>query len=306
MTSLLATLLLGLTACAQNTNQSANPMVAHEIRLLEFTGGGSPLTPAEQQQSAAIVAQGMRSAPDAWRKADADMQKAIAILDQNNAARNNALRELFRYAYVFPSATNSSGPLHAEFLLEQHIVAAHDPVLAVDPARKLVITEHMLGPLQQTAGWIAKSYQLAPPGPSFLAIVRREIRALPTLDAPIAQGLAHIESNAWYAPVYFDHIPEPRRTNFFTNSRKTTFNNLADPTSEQWQIAEAAGMLASYAQKQAPQQQQGGNNSAQLSERLLTQQMQMKALQGAARSYSPSCNVTVGSYGSRAAAGCYP
>lgn len=271
--------------------------VNDEIQMLHFVGGGSPLTSAEQQQAANIVAMGMRTAPDRWKQADASIRQSLAIISRQDELINRRMREVDRNIYVFQIP--DQGGLGPEFMLEKKIIDAHDPVLFEDAARQRVLTRHMLPMLEQASAWVAKSYQLPPPGPQFEANVLASLKAqYLKLAEPVADGLMHIESNGLYAPMYFDHVPPAVHAKFFSDKR--SFNNLDDPTSEQWELAETAGMLARYAAKQLP----AANGSMQGG--MLSQQMQMKALQGAARSFSPSCNVTVGSYSSRAQSGCYP
>ena len=300
---LLSSMLLALSAggCHSQTAQSGDPMVDREITMLEFIGGGTPLTALERQQAAGVVAMAMRTAPQRWKIVDANLQKIIPEIQQHNVPSNNRLREQDRYAYAFGDP--DTGGLQQEFLIEKRIVEAHDPVLVADPAHRRMLTAHMLITLRQTSAWVARSYHLPPPNPNFSKVVVEHLQAqFATVDQPIADGIAHIESNAWFAPSYFDHLPAAKRTAFFSNRKQ--FNNLNDESMEQWEIAESAGMMARFAAQQAPSS--NGNTHAMLSERLLEQQMQMKALQGAARSFSPACNVTVGSYSDRAANGCYP
>lgn len=270
--------------------------------MLEFIEGGSPLTTAERQQAVKVVAIGMRSSPAKWQQTDAAEARALEQIAQNNEAYNNTLREAIRYTYVFRNG--EANGLQPEFVIEKRIIEAHDPVIAIDAAHRRVVTAQMLPFIEQTAAWAAKEYGFAPPGTNFKAWVIADLQQqLATLDAPIAEGFAHIERNAWFAPKFFEQLPPAQRTAFFAKNRDATFHNLNDPHSEQWQIAEAGAMIAGFAAKRTLAQMggQGGSGYA-----LLNQQMQMKALQGAARSFSPACNVTVGSYASRAANGCYP
>ena len=290
------TIVLARMGSAQVAGSSPN-YVSDEILMLQFVGGGSPLSAAEQQQAASIVAMGLRTAPDKWKQDDANVRQVLTLVSQRNPVIINRLRELNRDVYVFQNP--NQGGFGPEFLMEKKIIDAHDPVVFEDAAHQRVLTRHMLPILQQASAWVAKSYQLPPPGPQFEAYVLASLKAqYPTLDSPIADGLMHIESNALYAPMYFDHVPPAMRAKFFSDKR--SFNNLNDPISEQWELAETAGMLSRYAAKQTP----GGGASMQGN--AMSQEMQMKALQGAARSFSPSCNVTAGSYSSRAQAGCYP
>ena len=275
-------------------------MVEHEIKALEWVGGGTPLNAQEREQAAQVVDMAMRDAPDRWRQQDSAMADLLSNLARGSAPYKNALWDANRYAYAFPSG--SGWP--REFAIEQRIIDAHDPVLAQDAAQKRVVTEHMMQSLAQSSAWIASRFKLPPPASDFETVVRATLRKqLGTVEPAIGDGLAHIERDAWYLSAYFDHIPEPRRTNFFSGTRDKTFHNISNPTDEQWQLAEAAGMMARFAAQQAPAQ---GAGSASISEQSLMQQLTQKALTGAMRSMSPECNVTVGSYSDRAQNNCYP
>jgi hypothetical protein len=276
-------------------------MIQHEIRILEFIGGGSPLTAQERQQAAQAVDTAMGTAPDRWRAVDAAVQNILTNVDQHNMPLNNMLREQNRYNYAFAStSTNGWVP---EYAIEKRIIEAHDPVVAIDQEHKRLVTQHSMHFLLETGTWVARNFKLSPPRSDFEAVVRSYLeREFLTLEPAIAEGIAHIERDAWYTSAYFDHLPEPKRTNFFTNTRDKTFHLKGDSANEQWQLAEAAGMLAAFAARQAPAQSGPG----MMSQQILMRQMTQKALTGAMRGMSPECNVTVGSYSRRAQNGCYP
>ena len=80
---------------AQSTPASAGGMVQNEIRFLEFLGG-SPLTPAERQQAAEIVALGMHNKPDAWKAEDQGKQQLLNDLAKASPSNTNALHEVNR------------------------------------------------------------------------------------------------------------------------------------------------------------------------------------------------------------------
>lgn len=274
-------------------------MVDNEVRALEFIGGGSPLSAAERGQAASVVAMAMRDAPDRWKAVNLSLEQTLAHIGQGNHAYNNALREQFRYDYEFPKAGRNGWP--REFDIERAIIETHDPVIAVDAAHRLLFTKHMVPFLEQTAAWAAHSYQLPPPDNQFFPTIEQaDLRNFAGIDPVVAQALAHIEKNAWFAPAYFNKAPANLRTAFFAKSKQSTFHNLENHANEQRQIGEAGAVIAAWAAKHSPSAASG------MSDNMLMMKMTSNAMTQAMRSMSPSCNVATTSASSRYSNNCYP
>ena len=275
-------------------------MVRTEIAVLEFIGGGTPLTAEERQEAAEIVAKGMQAHPDLWTAADRNAQLLLAEIAKKNTVDNRALREANRYVYAF--TTPNMGRLGEEFVLEQRIVESHDPVVAIDTVHRRLVTQHSLGILRQTSAWVAQSYGIAGPAANFDTQITADLKQqLSSLEPGIGDGIAHIERDAIYAPPYYAGITAAQKQDIFVTRRSATFPNLNDAKGEQWQIAEAAGMLSRFAATQTQNAMIHSTTSALLH----SQQRQLNSLHNAAVGASPACNVTTGSYEDRAASGCY-
>ena len=155
------------------------------------------------------------------------------------------------------------------------------------------------------AATFSHSCNIPPPATDFTSIIEATLRqqfvGLESTDPKTADGLAHMERNAWFGPKYYEHLSTANQKMLFVDDKPGTFHNLGDHSSEQWQLAEVTAFMSRFAATQVPA---GGEGN--MSERILETQMAQKAMTGAMRSMSPGCNVTVGTYSDRAANNCYP
>ena len=285
---------------AQSTAASAGSMVQNEIRFLEFLGGGSPLTPTERQQAAEIVALGMRNKPDAWKAEDLGKQQLLNGLAKASPSNTNALHEVNRYHYAFHDPNYAN--LGAEYVQEQAIVNAHDPIIAMDRVHQRLVTRHSLQLLEQASGWAARSFKYPPPRADFQAIVARNLKEqLATLEPSVGDGIAHIERDFLYTVPYFASLSAQQRTVLFDTDRNATFHDMQDPVSAQWQLAEAAGMLSRFAANQTESSMAFRTTTQAM---LQSQQRILNNLHNAGVSGSPGCNVSKNSYSERYANGC--
>ncbi len=280
--TLLLSLPLGLVAQTGNTMQ---PLVNREITMLEFVGGGSPLTAAERSQAANIVAMGMREAPNQWIATDKQMQTFIAVLGKQNPAILGIDRDASRYQYAFKVAVIPE--LAKEFDLENRIIDAHDPILARDSARKLIVTEHMLLVLRQASQWTANSFGVAPPSSLFLFVVRARVQQLATIEPDLANGLGHIERDQPFLNPYWSQVGQPARVKIFTNKQNLGAPaELSDPRSSQWALAQAAAQLSGYAAKHAGTSGMG----SQALYSMYLMKTRGAVMSNAARGLSPACS----------------
>lgn len=277
--------LLGLLAAplalAQQPQPNQQVLVQQETALVQFIGGGSPLSAAERDQCAAIVDDAMRHHPDAWLKDSENDEAALKLIHSGNATVIGRFYDSERYAYQFEGKT---GPLAAYFLLERRIIEAHDPVLFVDVQHHWLVTAHMMVALRAGAQWAASMYAMTPPRTDFDQSVRAQLATLPTLDPAIADGIAHISRYQTLAPLYFSSLTPAARAKFFSN--KAAFNHLDEPGMEAWELAETGALEARFASRQV------ANNSS-LSQMIYGSKLQSAWMGNAARSLSPSCNPTL-------------
>ena len=280
----LASLLI-LNAVAFGIAQQAQPdqqvLVQREIAMVRFIGGGSPLNAVERDQCTAMVHNAMRRDPDAWLKAAANDEAALKLIESGNPTVMGRLYDSVRYSYQFKTDT---GPLAPYFLIEKHIIEAHDPVLFVDVQNHWLVTAHMLVALRAGAQWAASMYAMAPPAADFDKVIRAQLLTLPTLDAAVADGIAHISRYQTLAPLYFSSLAPAARAKFFAN--KASFNHLDEPGMEEWELAETGALESRFASRQV------ANNSS-LSQQIYGSKLQSTWMGNAARSLSSSCNPTL-------------
>jgi hypothetical protein len=155
--------------------------------------------------------------------------------------------------------------------------------------------------LVQVATWAAQSYELPAPDNQFFSIVERaDLTNFGATDPLVAEGLAHVEKNAWFAPAYFNKAPAELRAAFFAKTRKTTFHDIENHANEQRQIGEAGALMAAWAARRSPSADSGTSDS------MLMMKMTSNAMTQAMRSMSPGCNVATTSVGARNSNNCYP
>jgi hypothetical protein len=148
-----------------------------------------------------------------------------------------------------------------------------------------VLTESSLQALQRANVYGASIFHVQPPGADF----QRQMRvAIPHdyagMDQGIRQGLANIERDLPYLSGYFAKKNQ-QQVAAFVQTYRAKIVEPKDPIEQQVRLAEVMSFIAltSYRQHQSGS---GVMNAYQ------TQQMEAlkyKAMQGAARSYSPTC-----------------
>ncbi len=223
-------------------------MVDREIRALEFVCG-SPLNPREKQTAARVVDSGMRADPAGWKQADAETAQALRLIASGNAASNNALRRQWRSVYVFQpeKLVDPTG-----YALERQIIEAHDPVLAVDRARKLVVTRQALPLMRQVAAWVAATYHVAPPSAGFDSLVADHLRsALPHMSAKDAELYADFEEHAAYAAPFYNRSSPALRATLQKAGKTDLLRGAENPAVAQWNLLSLGSTLAAAGAQRA-------------------------------------------------------
>ncbi len=220
-------------------------MIEHEIKTLEVIGG-SPLTSQEQQIAAQVVDMAMRSSPEHWRQTDVNMANALQSFAQGNLLTKQRIRERWRYNYAFdPDYKFEWRP---EYALEKKIVVSHDPVIAIDLARKVVVTKIMMQSLKRTAVWAATVHKVPPPQPNFNEIVSSYlVQGLAGMQPNVANAFGHVEQNAPLTIGFFDSMPKPLYAKMIAGNHKIFFEPEHDINLEQWNLAQAAAVMSWFA-----------------------------------------------------------
>jgi hypothetical protein len=178
---LLTVFLVLLAPALARAQVSSESMVAREIAMLEFVGGGSPLTPGEREQAAAVVQEGMRLDPKAWTELDAQHAQALQAANRASPAQVGAVRLNWRLG---AAKHNIAAPDFAPLAdAERRILDAHDPVLYLDAAHGWLVTAHTVQVLAQALPGGAKALGLPPPAPGAAALMaERAPEFLPQLQ----------------------------------------------------------------------------------------------------------------------------
>jgi hypothetical protein len=173
--------------------------------------------------------------------------------------------------------------------MEARVIAAHDPVIVFDVAHKRLITEQTVRVLQRADAVGAATFNVPPPGPDFVAQMRQVLpRAYPTMDDGMQNDMAHAERDLPYAPGFLRSMnPQKRAT--IVQTYRAKIMAAPDTAGQQLNLAEVMAVVGATASRRGGGS--GGTHGA-LVDRLQRQNLLNHQLEGAMRSYSPTCNVT--------------
>ena len=226
-------LLLARTALAQPAGSAARLAT-----LLQFFGGGAPLTAAEQADVADMNRQWFAANPGQAAQDDALNGKIIATLNKRDPRMTAKLWAIARLNYATPYVTPDPAArmLHAR---EAAIVAAHDPVFVADAAHKGVISRHVVDLMLQVNA--AAAPVLGVPGPGGMtaeALGARLKAAFPGLTPDTQASLANAELNMPNGLPWLRGLPAPQRAKFI-GQFKPIILAASDPVDQQMRLAEA-------------------------------------------------------------------
>ncbi len=281
---LLATLLLPWTCRAQ----APDPMVAHEIALLEFTGGGSLLTPAEREEATGAVQEGMRVNPAAWTALDAKRARDLQEAAHGSPAVIGALRLSWRLGAARHLVADPD--LAGIAAIESRIIEAHDPVLVFDAEHGWLVTAHTIRVLAEALPAGARALGLPPPGPDAGALMARNVaQFLPTLEMPGHDGYTRAEQVLPGAIPGIARMPASRR-----DGLRDLISQLPDEATRDLNIARAMVLVG----RNAAQQQMASGGSAgfraMAGHALMMQDLVQRKMLESIRRMSPRCNVYTG------------
>jgi len=285
----LLSLLIGTASAAPPPDIAG--MTQREIFLLQFFGGGSPLSPRERQEAADIIENGMQHAPQAELAAAAGAAKLVRLLARAPGPLIAEVREASRLNVELHSAISPA--LQQQQLQEARIIAAHDPVVVFDPAHKRLVTVQTVKILEQANQLGAQIFSVPAPSEDFVADMRQAIpRAWPGMDEGVQEAMAHAERDMPYAAGFLQSANPQKRADFVRTWRAKIMA-APDATGQQLNLAEVMAVigLTAYHRGQGGGEG-GGRQGAALADRLQMQDLTNRQLLGAVRSYSPTCNVT--------------
>ncbi len=283
---LFVTLVFGALAVGAQAPANRSAMIDHEIKALEFLGGGSPLTGQERATAGQIVDTAMRADAQRWAQTDAVIARFLKKASSGDAATKNTLRERGRYGYAF-SSQRPAWP--TEYALEKKIIEAHDPVVAIDPARKLVVTAQALPEMRRLAAWAATTYGVAPPRSDFDTVVRAVLQQQFTKMTPGDADLyAHFERRAALAPKFWESVPKAIHDKALVINRPVLQQSAGDPRMIQWRLVQVSGAMAAIAERNSPGSAALGAQGMQFAARQIYAQQMQRAI----HSMSPYCIAT--------------
>ena len=227
-----------LAACAGIARAQQAGSVERRATLIQFFGGGSPLSPAEQAQIAAINRQYFTALPREAADEDALNAKIIATLNKRDPRMTAKLRSIARFTYATPFAS----PLPVQRMVhdqEARIVAAHDPIVAVDTAQKGVISMHVVDLMLQVNEAAAPYFGV--PAPGGLSADRLAVRIkadFPSLPADMQAAMATAELNMPDGLPWLRGLPAAKRAAFVAQF-KPAILKAPDPVEQQVRLAEA-------------------------------------------------------------------
>jgi hypothetical protein len=278
---------LAISPAAAVASPDAATITQHEIALLQFYGGGSPLSAQERQQAADMVQQELHEAPGAETTADAGATKLLHMLTRADGPLIALARETGRLNAQLHAVVDPA--LRQQQVMEARIIAAHDPVIVFDATHKRLITEQTVRVLQRADAVGASTFDVPPPGPDFVAQMREALpRAYPTMDDGMQNALAHAERDLPYAPGFLRNM-NPQKRAAIVQTYRAKIMAAPDTAGQQLNLAEVMAVVGATASRRGSGS--GGTQGA-LADRLQRQNLLNHQLEGAMRSYSPTCNIT--------------
>jgi hypothetical protein len=258
-----------------------------EIALLEFYGGGSPLSSQERQEAADMVLLEMRRAPQAEIAADAGAAKLLRALSEGPPTLIALAREGGRLNAQLHETVNPA--LQEQQAMEARIIAAHDPVIVFDTPHKRLVSEQTVRVFQHADIAGATVFGVPAPGPDFADQMRQALpRAWPGMDDGMQDAMAHAERDLPYAANFLQAMNPQNRAGFVQTWRGKIMA-APDAAGQQLNLAEVMAVVGMTAFHRS---QSGDGVQGALAGRLQMQDLANRQLEGAARSYSPTCNVT--------------
>jgi hypothetical protein len=279
--------LLSLPAAASARDMEA--MVEQEVDLVQFFGGGTPLTEAEQDRLAAGVRTAEASAPEAWNKAETDGAKLLQMIRSgSDPQRLGHIRASGRLALAV--GPKPGDPLAPEIAADAAIVAAHDPVVVWDAAKKRLITRHTVQVMVAADRAGAPQFSQPVPGPAAEAELASEIHdAYPRLDDRTQVLLASAEALMPYAMPTLAKADPSRRADFIAKMGQ----RISAGPDEGNRLLRLTLVLAELGAQGTPQAgaagAAGGANMAAVGYSLLLHQFAMNKMIDVIRGMGPYC-----------------
>jgi hypothetical protein len=271
-------------------------VIQREIALLRFYGGGSALSEPEQKAAADMVQLEMQQAPQAEIAADAGAAKLLRTLAQAQPPTIALARESGRLNAQLHDAVSPA--LRSQQAMEAQIIAAHDPAIVFDPAHKRLVSEQTLRILQHADELGASTFGVPAPGPDFVDLMRKALPgAWPNMDDGMQDSVAHAERDLPYANAFLQGI-DPQKRAAIVQTYRTKIMAAPDAAGQQLNLAEVMAVVGrtAFHHTQSGSGTQGGTHGGTqggvLAGRLRMQDLANRQLEGAMRSYSPTCNVT--------------
>ena len=281
---------LSATACAQHAN--ASDMVAREIALLQFYGGGTPLTPPERQEAAAIIQQGLRDDPESLQRGDAASARLLSELAGADGRLVTLARVVGRRNEALHMA--ASPKLRAIQAREESIISAHDPIVVLDAAHQRVITRMTVLSMLRADAEAASLFHVVPANIGDVGAMTTAVKtAYPGLDDGMQNMLAHAEEDLPYALPYLEKAPPQKRSAFVAEYRPKILA-VSNPVDQQLRLAEVLAGAGMAGSRNQAAQTDGTASRASMLARLREQDVMQRQLLGASRSFSPTCNVPSG------------
>jgi hypothetical protein len=236
---MIARLAAAIVMCLAGAAQAQTPGAAgRRATLIQFFGGGSPLTPAEQADIAALNRRYFAALPRAAADEDTLNAKIIATLNKRDPRMTAKLRSIARYTYAVPFSTSlpAQRTVHDE---EARIVAAHDPAVVVDNAAKGVISMHVVNLMLQVNQEAAPI--LGVPGPGGITATQLAARIktdFPAMHADTQAAMATAELNMPNGLPWLRGLGAQERADFVAKA-KPAILQAGDPVEQQVRLAEA-------------------------------------------------------------------
>jgi hypothetical protein len=148
-----------------------------------------------------------------------------------------------------------------------------------------ILDDKSLQSLRQANMYGASIFHIPPPGADFAREMRIAIpRDYATMDEGIRTGLANIDRDLPYLSGYFAK-KNPQQVAAFVQTYRAKIVAPKDPIEQQVRLAEVMSFIALTSYHQHP----GADSATRAYQQQQMEALKYKQMQGAARSYSPTC-----------------
>jgi hypothetical protein len=275
-------LLFALPLAAEQPDVTA--ISSRDAVLVQLFCGGTTLTSAERSELDNAIRQSFATNPAGARAAADESAKLLALIPQHPGPQLATAIKFGRTAIAF-SYLQALSPQPVTQVVAR-IVAAHDPVVAEDPAKQYLVTMQTVRALAQSNHQGAALFSVPDPGPSPELLATAIRKYWSSTDDGMRQALSNAVRDLPFTEPYLAQTPPAARTKFIDTYHRTILEP-PDPEARQLRLAEVMAFVG-----QAGFKKGGAGSGGSTVDRAWENQA---LYDRAGRALMPGCGVAAGS-----------